>query len=67
MKTKKKPPAAVAYIWVTSMGIRSRSSITEERWKIEADQRSDKKKDWEGNKEMYWDVKTLLIRGTGIE
>jgi len=49
------------------MGIRSRSSITEERWKIEADQRSDKKKDWEGNKEMYRDVKTLLIRETGIE
>ena len=67
MKTKKKPPAAVAYIWVTSMGIRNRSSITEERWKIEADQRSDKKKDWEGNKEMYRDVKTLLIRETGIE
>jgi len=39
MKAKKKPPAAVAYIWVTSMGIQSQSecNITEERWEIEAD------------------------------
>ncbi len=49
------------------MKIRSRSSITEKRWKIEANQRSDKKKDWKENKEMYRDVKTLLIRETEIE
>jgi len=67
MKIKKKSFATVMYIWMTFMKIRSWSSITEKRWKIEVNQRSDKKKDWEENKKMYWDVKTLLIHETEIE